>query len=295
MLSRRQGRVGEVLRGRGGRGSGGRPSAQSTSCSASSSTTRAPSAASSLVGQRDAQAQAGRAAAVVHRLAHVEVVHRAHRVAARPPPAPGRRARGASSRASFGATMAMRPVGQGEHLGVEGVGRHRLRHRQLGLVAPPPPSPSPSALPQLVCAAPRRPGRPIRAPEEPRLAHRQHVGVEGAGVDAGGVLLRKEAARRGRAGAGGRASGWPRASAGPGSAGAATAPQALRPQPKRCTAPREVSRRVWLAAPSSAKWPPPGSGSCTAKCAASAKMARSTAWVVSASMARWNMAGGWPA
>ncbi len=65
---------------------------------------------------------------------------------------------------------------------------------------------------------------------------------------------------------------------------------ALRPQANRCTALCPgVESRVWLAAPSSAKCPPPGSGAWTAKCFSSAKMARSTECVVSASSARWNI------
>ena len=82
------------------------------------------------------------------------------------------------------------------------------------------------------------------------------------------VLLREDDAPRGAAGAAAPPPGSPRASGAPGSRprrGLLVA-QARRPQAKDVhgVAPRPWSR-VWLAAPSSASWPPPGSGACTTK------------------------------
>ncbi len=120
--------------------------------------------------------------------------------------------------------------------------------------------------------------RPRVEHQEPLVADRHHVGVERARVDPRRVLLgeerllgrelvqpRERLARLER---------LPRREL----PGRGRSRNALRPQAKRCTGlVPGVTSRVWFAAPSSANWPPPGSGSCTAKCFGSAKIAFSTA------------------
>ncbi len=74
--------------------------------------------------------------------------------------------------------------------------------------------------------------------------------------------------------------------------GAMPPPNPCRPYTKNSTpAPVESgAKRVWLAAPSSPNCGAAGKGSCTVKCAASAKIARRTAVVVGASSERWKCA-----
>ena len=241
----------------------------------------------------DALAQAGRAAAVVHRLAHVEVVHRLHRVVL------GHHAlqeapRGAASRGSHRARRSpCVPSGSVEHLRVERVGRHRVRHRQLRPRWPARSgSPRPASRAASASSARGVDEGQLVQHQEAAVAHRQHVGVEGARVDARpgaaagrGTCVRIELVQPRQRLA--RLQRLPRREAlGP------RRLSARRCGPRRRGAPPArpgSTSRVWFAAPSSAKWPPPGSGACTAKRRSSAKMARSTACVVSASIARWNI------
>ena len=196
---------------------------------------------------------------------------------------------------SAGATSSRRPSGAREQLAVEEVRGDRVgeltaRRRATTIGA--------NAGADRGARARRAPpaGRRTRARGRTgtcRCADGDDVVVEHAGVDRVRILLREHRARRVEAMPARDRLATLRASAAPDSA------PAPAPPPIRAAAVDEeldagraapAAKRVWLAAPSSPNCGAAGSGSCTAKCASSAKIARSTRVVVGASSERWKCA-----